>query len=85
MAGSEGLVFEGVTEAEFARLKQKARANGIVLEGEGGRAAQMGVEVEWSYSAASGQLRLRCVSAPFFLSVADVEARLSKMVVESRG
>ena len=42
-------VFTGITQAQYAKLIEKARAAGMVINGNNGRASRMGVELEWNY------------------------------------
>ncbi len=43
----------------------------------------MGVEVEWNYSEEKQELVLTCLSAPFFVSAHDVNAKLQALVRET--
>lgn len=83
MAASSPQVFSGVTPAQFAKLTEKARATGLAMNGNTGRASRMGVEVEWNYSDESQELTLTCLQTPFFVSAHDVNAKLHELVKET--
>ena len=83
MAHSEPQVFSNITPEQYAVLTQKARASGIELNGNSGTAAQFGVEVAWNYAPDAQQLTLQCLRAPFFVSEAEVNAKLQSLVKES--
>jgi hypothetical protein len=85
MATSAPQVFKGVTPDQYSRLVEKARGAGIDLNGNSGTASKFGVEVAWNYSPANEELTLQCLRAPFFMSRADVDARMEKLVRESLG
>jgi len=76
-------VFSGISPENYAKLAAKAQAGGIDIAGPSGSASKFGVEVAWNYAEEKRELTLQCLSAPFFMSVADVHARLKKMVEES--
>jgi hypothetical protein len=76
-------VFSGVSPAQYAKLMQKANAAGVPMSGNNGRASRMGVEVEWNYSEEKQELVLTCLSAPFFVSAHDVNAKLQALVRET--
>jgi len=83
MAAGEPQVFNGVTPDKYAKLTEKARGAGIDLNGNSGTASKFGVEVTWNYSPADQVLSLQCLKAPFFMSRADVDARIQKLVQDS--
>ncbi len=83
MAASSPQVFSGVTPAQFAKLTEKARATGVAINGNIGRASRMGVEVEWNYSEQRQELTLTCHHTPFFVSAHDVNAQLYALVNET--
>ena len=76
-------VFRGVTPEKYARLMEKAKAAGIGLSGNKGTASKFGVEIAWNYEPAAQELTLQCLKTPFFMSAADVDARIDKLVAES--
>jgi hypothetical protein len=58
-------IFTGVTSGQYAKLKERARAEGIELNGNCGRASKMGIEVEWNYTEEKQELVLTCMETPF--------------------
>jgi hypothetical protein len=83
VADASSLVFSNITLEQYAKLTAKAHSAGIEMNGNSGRTSKMGIEVEWNYSDEKQELMLRCLSAPFFMSVNDVNARLKSLVDES--
>lgn len=83
MAPAAPQVFNNISPAQYAILVQKASAAGLDLSGTSGTASQFGVEVEWNYSAEAQELRIQCLSAPFFMSVDAVNAKIKTMVEET--
>ena len=83
MAAGEPQVFNGITPDQYAKLAEKARGAGIELNGNSGTASKFGVEVTWNYSPTDQVLSLQCLKAPFFMSRADVDARIQKLVHDS--
>jgi hypothetical protein len=63
-----------MTEAQFAAVVEKAKAQGIALEGRGGTIDKMGVKAQWAYDGAA--LTVDVLEKPFFLSKDAVEQRL---------
>jgi len=84
MAPSAPLVFSGITAEQYTRLSAKARSAGIDLTGNTGTASKYGVEVTWNYRPEAQELTLQCLKTPFFMSAADVEARIQSLVTETR-
>jgi hypothetical protein len=72
-----------VFSGQFARLAEKARAAGVAINGNNGRASRMGVEVEWNYSEQRQELSLACLHTPFFMSTHDVNEKLHALVKET--
>ncbi len=85
MAASAPQVFKGVTPEQYDRLVAKARAAGIELAGNSGTASKYGVEVAWNYVPETQELTLHCLKTPFFMSAADVDAKIQGLVKESAG
>lgn len=85
MEQSPPLVFSGITPGQFAKLTAKARAAGIDLSGNRGRASKFGVEIEWSYSAETGELTLHCLDTPPFVKPEAVNAKIMALVKASAG
>jgi hypothetical protein len=73
-------VFSGITPAQYAKLTEKARAAGVEMIGNHGRASRMGVEVEWSYSEEKQELVVTCLKTPFFVSAQDFNTKLHGLV-----
>lgn len=84
MAPSAPQTFHGVSPARFEMLAQKARSAGIPLEGNSGTASKFGIEVQWNYSPETQELTIQCLSTPFFLKSADVDARIRNLVQETQ-
>jgi hypothetical protein len=83
MPASTPQVFSGLTPAQFATLTEKAKAAGVAMNGNNGRASRMGVEVEWNYSEEKRELTLTCLQTPFFVSAHDVDTKLHALVNET--
>ena len=83
MAHSSPQVFSGVTTEQFAKLTAKAQAAGIDLHGNSGKASKFGVDVAWNYAPETKELTLHCLSTPFFVKPADVDAKIKALVTES--
>lgn len=80
MAESKSQTFSGVTPAQYAMLIEQAKAAGVEISGNTGRATKMGVEVAWNYSETAQQLELTCLHTPFFVTVDQVNAKLRNLV-----
>ncbi len=80
---SDPQVFTGVTPAQYAILLEKAQAAGLSLSGNSGSVSKFGVEVAWNYSPETQELTLQCLRTPFFVSAAEVNARLKTLVTEA--
>jgi len=76
-------VFSGITPAQYAKLTEKAKAAGVAMSGNSGRASRMGVEVDWNYSEERQELVLTCLKTPFFVKAEDVNAKLHALVSET--
>jgi hypothetical protein len=76
-------VFTGITPALYAKLTEKAKAAGVAMNGNHGRASRLGVDVEWNYSEEKQELVLTCLQTPFFVSAHDVNAKLHALVNET--
>ncbi len=63
-----------LSEAEFAGLVGRAKAQGIELSGRAGLIEKMGVKARWAYDGA--ELAVEVLEKPFFLSKEMVEERL---------
>ena len=80
MTESAPQVFQGIEPGQYAKLVEKARAAGIDLAGNSGTASKYGVEVAWNYEPESCKLQIHCLRTPFFVSVADVNAKIRALV-----
>ena len=85
MEPSQPQVFTGITPDQFGRMAEKAREAGIDLNGNSGTASKFGVEIAWDYQPEKQELTIQTLKAPFFLSAADLDARIRSMVETSRG
>ena len=74
-----------ITPGQFAKLTARAQAAGINLGGNCGRASKFGVEIEWNYSAETGELTLHCLDTPLFVKPEAVNAKILALVKESVG
>jgi hypothetical protein len=84
MEQNEAQVFSGITPEQFAKLTEKAKDAGMDIRGNSGAATEFGVEVAWNYVAETQQLTLHCLKTPFFISTAQINARIQALVKESR-
>lgn len=84
MTQSATQVFAGIEPGQYGKLMEKAREAGIELTGNSGTASKYGVEVAWNYSPESCELSIQCVKTPFFVSAADVDARIRSLVESAR-
>ena len=80
MAPSAPQTFKGITPDQYARLTEKAKGAGIEMDGNSGSATKFGVEMEWNYSPETQELTLQCVTTPFFVNAADVDAKIRDLV-----
>jgi hypothetical protein len=76
-------IFSGITPEQFEKLTAKAQAAGIGLTGSSGTSSKFGVEIGWSYSAATRQLTVQCLNTPFFVKPEDVCAKIDALVKET--
>ena len=83
MAPSAPQVFKGVTPEQYTRLVEKAKVAGIDLNGNRGTASKYGVEITWDYAPDAQELTLQCLKAPFFMSAAEVNAKIHSLVTQS--
>jgi hypothetical protein len=80
---SEPQRFSGITPPQYAKLAEKAKAAGVDISGNRGRASKMGVEVEWDYCSDKQELVLTCLRAPFFVSPSTINTKLHALVAEA--
>lgn len=83
MSPSAPQTFKGITPEKYAQLTQKARGAGLEMEGNSGSAGKFGVEVAWNYVPEAQELTLQTVRTPFFMSVAQVDAKIRDLVHQS--
>lgn len=83
MATGTPQVFSGITPAQYAKLTERARAAGVAMNGNSGRASRMGVEVEWNYSEEKQELVFTCLKTPFFVAAEDFNSKLRELVSET--
>ena len=83
MANHSPLVFNGINSEQYAKLAEKARAAGIQISGNNGKASKYGVQIGWNYAPAAQQLTFQCLKTPFFVNAADVETRIRALVAET--
>ena len=80
MGASAPQTFKGITPDQYAQLIERAKGAGIEMKGNSGSASKFGVEVQWNYVPETQELTLQCLKHPFFMSVADVDARICNLV-----
>jgi hypothetical protein len=68
-----------MSETEFQALAERAKAQGIALEGRTGIIEKMGVKAQWTYDGA--QLTVDVLEKPFFMTKEAVEERLRAALV----
>jgi hypothetical protein len=68
-----------MTAEQFAGMVEKARAQGIVLEGREGTIEKMGVKARWGFDGA--MLTVDVLEKPFFLSKEVVEEKLRAALI----
>ncbi len=83
MAASAPHVFQGISQEKYAHLVEKAKGAGIEMQGNSGSAVKFGVEVAWNYSPETQELTLQCLNTPYFLTVADVDAKIESLVKQA--
>lgn len=85
MGANAPQVFSPLTPDQYAALIQKAQAAGLALTGNAGSASKFGVQVAWNYSPEKQELTIQCVSTPFFVKAADVDAKIRSVVSDALG
>jgi hypothetical protein len=68
-----------MSESQFAGLAERAKEQGIALDGREGVIEKMGVKARWVYDGAN--LTVDVLDKPFFLSREAVEERLRSALV----
>jgi len=80
MSSSSRLAFRGITRAIFACLRKKASKNGIHVVSPAGETVKDGTRIRWNYDADAELLEVECVSAPFWISSAQINRKLGKEI-----
>lgn len=70
-----------MTDAQFAAVSERLRANGIVLEGPSGVISKDGITAK--YEHANGKLTVEITDRPFLLPVSLIEGRLRSYFEQS--
>jgi hypothetical protein len=76
MSSSSRLTFRGITCVIFACLRKKASQNGIHIVSSAGETVKDGTRIRWNYDAGAELLEVECISAPFWISSAQVNRKL---------
>ena len=74
------LMFRGITQVIFKRLRKRAAQNGIPVSSQAGEAKKDGVTIQWNYDARAELLEIECVHAPFWIDAARVNRKLSEEI-----
>ena len=77
-------IFQGITPEQYAPLAAKAREAGIDLTENSGTTSKYGVEIAWNYTPENCELSVQCLKAPFFMSAADVNAKIRSLVESAK-
>lgn len=80
MLSGPRLIFRGVTSRIFARLRKKAKQNGIAIARPSGEAVKDGVKIHWNYDPDAEMLEVECIHAPFWIDPACVNKKLSEEI-----
>jgi hypothetical protein len=75
--------FQGVTQAQFDRLVQRAAASGILITGSSGSASKDGISVMWTFDAQALQLTIQCTAAPFWVGCGAINQKIHDLVDSS--
>jgi hypothetical protein len=75
-------VFQGITQARFDCLVEKAKDAGITITGNAGEASQDGITIRWLFDPQKESLELQCTSSPFFLSCGTINGKIHDVVDE---
>jgi hypothetical protein len=75
-------IFDGVTQARFDCLVQKAQAAGIVIAGNSGSESREGVTIRWAFDPAAETLELQCTHSPFIISCGTINGKIHDLVDE---
>lgn len=80
MSFSSRLMFRGITQVVFKRLRKKAAQNGIPVSSQSGEAMKDGVTIQWKYDPEAELLEVACVRVPFWIDAARVHRKLSEEI-----
>ena len=80
MSSSSRLAFRGITRAIFACLRKKASENGMHVVSSAGETVKDGTRIRWNYDADEELLEVECVSAPFWISSAQINRKLGQEI-----
>ena len=80
MSSSSRLAFRGITRAIFACLRKKASESGIHVVSPAGETVKDGTRIRWNYDADAELLEVECVSAPFWISSAQINRKLGQEI-----
>ncbi len=72
--------FQGVTQARFDCLVQKASGWGITISSTEGQSSKDGITVRWKFDLASQTLELQCLDYPFLLSCGLISNMIHNLV-----
>jgi hypothetical protein len=73
-------VFSNFSADRFARLKAKAAAEGLSIDGPAGTVTHTGFTITWAYDAAAQSLTIQCVKAPFFPGCGSINANIHNLI-----
>jgi hypothetical protein len=85
MLSGPRLTFRGVTSAIFARLRKKAKQNGMTVACPTGEAVKDGLKIHWKYDPDTELLEVECIHAPFWIDTACVNKQLSEEIESELG
>ncbi|HTV82262.1 MAG TPA: hypothetical protein VME18_06395 [Acidobacteriaceae bacterium] len=80
MLSGPRLTFRGVTRAIFARLRKKAKQNGIAVAYPTGECVKDGVKIHWKYDPDAELLEVECIHAPFWIDPACMNKELCEEI-----
>ena len=81
MSTPSRLMFWGITQAIFKRLRKKARRNGIPVASQTGEAQKDGITIQWRYDPDARRLEVECVHAPYWIGAARINRKLNEEIV----
>ena len=72
--------FTSVTPEQFAALQKKAKASGILMDGNSGIASSFGGSFEWNYDPATLAFTITVIKPPFAMNCDSANSRIGSMV-----